>query len=416
MKRFSLITIVFSLIATGVISLTPVSQALIHDAQSYYSMAVAMASNHNILGGFIFPATSFIDRGYPAIMATMINIFGEYNILSLQIANYIYWLLTAYIIYKALDLLNAKKNLAILMLFSPLYLTFSSKLYSESYASLGTSLILYAVIAILLGRGRFKYISLLIGAVILFSTKSVFLLFYIPLFLIFFTQQKTKAALILFVSLAVLLPGIVSSSRGGRSIYNLAIQSSKLEQGYDEILACVPYYLSYPIGQKLLPTYEGACHQNDPNMNQPHADLNPYHLASLKRESGYALSDWIIVIAQHPFKYLIVMMVSMANILWFEGVYPSILLQLPSQFIFFFYLFAKIVLSLSLWYYGARYIIKTNRSNRSAALALLVPLLYFFFVVGNFPVEQRYFYPLVPYVYFLAIMGITSVDKSRSHQ
>jgi hypothetical protein len=198
----------------------------------------------------------------------------------------------------------------------------------------------------------------------------------------------------MILGIAMLAPSIIGSMGGGRSLYNLNIQSSKIYESYDQIIGCAPYYLSYPIGKYVLPNYEGVCHQNDVTKDMPGYDANPYVIAEIKREGEYKVKDWALLIISNPFKYLIILVVSMCNIFWFEGIYPSIIQLLPLPVMVVGYLFCKILLSGYLWYK----VIKVIKYNWLYSL----PLLYFMLVVGNFPIEPRYFYPLIPYIYFLS--------------
>jgi len=406
-------TLYFSL-GLYLISLTPPTEALLFDAGSYYELAQLFVKNGLVSSFFSF-APQFIDRGYPLILALQLKLFGSTSLLPLQLANYLFWALAAFSLYQSFLLLKLKhaRIFGYLALFSPLYLTFSAKLYSEPYAALGFSLLLYGVVSVLTHRGRLSYLALVLGGFIFFSTKSVFVLMLIPLFIIL--RRSRPALLALAATVIILVPGLVSSSRGNRSSYNLTIQSSKLEQTYTENFACIPYYLSYPLGQKLLPSFQGTCHQNNPNPSMPGFADNPYRLAAVKRESGYQLTDWLLSIATHPLKYLLVMLISMSNLVLIEGVYPSTLLLAPTWLMITLYLLVKTVLSGFLWYYAGQSLI--NLRTRPVLLSILtLPLLYFFVIVGNFPVEQRYFYPLLPYLYFLAALAFNPQwYKSHTH-
>ena len=87
------------------------------------------------------------------------------------------------------------------------------------------------------------------------------------------------------------------------------------------------------------------------------------------------------------------LLVSLGNIALFEGVYPSIHLLMPLPLMYLSFILTKILLSSYLW-------ISVYKVGRKK-LILLAPLIYFALVVTNFPVEPRYFYPLIPYLYFL---------------
>jgi hypothetical protein len=394
--KLVLLAIGFFGIASLVIGATSAGEALIHDAQSYYNEAISVAGQ----GIFPISATSnanFIDRGYPLALSLGIKIFGLNNIVALQILNYIFWILSSWLVYLSLVKINSKypSRLSLLMLFSPLFMTFSAKIYSEPYATFGLSLLIYSVVHLLDQEKFIGHLSLLFGAFILFSTKSIFILFVPIILIVLLLNKRWIGILYLTISITILSPFLLSSSKGGRSIYNLAIQSSKLEQSYDQIFACVPYYLSYPLGKTLLPKYEAVCHQNDPNPQMDGYDSNPYVLASAKRETGFNYFDWLKLVITHPIKYTIVILVSLSNIVFFEGVYPTILIKLPMLLMLPLFVICKIILSIYLW---SRVLVVAKKENKW----WLLPLIYFVIIVTNFPIESRYFYPLIPYIYFLA--------------
>jgi hypothetical protein len=397
--------LVFFAIATTIIRYTSPNLALEHDARSYYDTAVTMVEDKNILGSFFSSSSQFIDHGYPTFLATVMQITGTDSIVALQVANYLLWLASSWLIYRSLVLLGSKhaKWASVLMLFSPLYLTFSGKVYSEPFACLGTSLIIYSLVSMTKESNFYSKMALTVGGVILFSTKSVLLPFIIPLGIYLLYQHKFNYFLWLTIVPIILIPSIIGSMGGGRSLYTLNIQSSKVKQSYDQIFSCVPYYLSYPLGKALLPQYEGVCHQNDASPGMPGYESNPYVLADISRAAGFNYSDWLMRIIYNPVKYLLVMIVSLSNIVLFEGIYPSILLLLPFPLMLLGFGFCKIVLSFYLWV-NVWKIIKEN-------WILGFPILYFVLVVTNFPVEPRYFYPFIPYVYFLTGLGHTKASK-----
>ena len=219
-----------------------------------------------------------------------------------------------------------------------------------------------------------------------------------------------KLALPVGIALILLIPYILSSLGAGRSLYNLAIERAKLDHSYDQILSCAPYYLSYPLGQKLLPNYEGICRQNDITSNLPGSELNPYKVAYKIREEGFTYSDWFSSAISHPFKYILVFIVGLFNLVLFEGIYPSILLQLPGMLVLVGFLACKVFLNIYLWH-------RVYLAGKHHFL-LLMPLIYLVLTVGHFQVEPRYIYPLVPYIYFLVGIPLktTSTGKSDNHQ
>jgi len=367
------------------VKMTPASEALLHDAGTYYELALSGSR------------TSFIDPGYPSVLSLIMRVFGSNNFIALQVSNYIFWGISSYLIYLSLKKVNAKKAkfTGFLMLFSPLFLTFSAKLYSEPLASLGISLLLY-------GATVYGWLPSILGSIILGSTKSLFIPGIIIFSIYYLWKRDLKKFIPLFVGVVILIPIFISSLGGGRSLYNLSIERAKMEQSYDQILACAPYYLSYPLGQKFLPLYEGVCHQNDPTPDLPGYESNPYINAMEIRENGFTYSDWWQSIIHHPIKYLLVFLVALSNLVLFEGVYPSILLQMPNWLIPILFVVAKLCLTSYLWLK----VIKVGKIN----WLYTAPLLYLILMIGNFQVEPRYIYPLIPYIYFLS--GLDHNKKS----
>lgn len=394
MKLKILLLTAFCLIAGSVIRATPAPLALQHDAKAYYYTAIDMVENNKIIRSFLSSSPQFIDHGYPTFLATLMQFVGPDNIFAFQVANYLLWVGSAWLVYRSLRLLGSKRAAyaAVLMLFSPLYLTFSAKIYSEPLASFGTSLLIYGVATMLKRPSLYGKFALTFGGIILFSTKSVLLLFLLPLGIYLLWRREFNYLLWFLLIPIILFPSILGSLGGGRSLYTLNIQSSKLDQSYDQVLACAPYYLSYPLGQLLLPSYQGVCHQNDPSPAMPGYASNPYVLSDIKREQGYGYSDWFRLVLSHPIKYLLVMFVSLFNIIFIEGIYSSVI-HLSPFWAWIGFIAAKIILSLYLW-------LSFFKVGRKKPL-LLSPIIYFVLIVTNFPVEPRYFYPLIPYLYFI---------------
>lgn len=274
-----------------------------------------------------------------------------------------------------------------LMLYSPLYLSFGAKLYSEPLSSFGVALLTW-------GWVSGGVAPLVIGTFALITTKSLFFPAVILLAAYALTKRSYKILYPLLIGILISLPIVISSYLGSRSLYNRAIQVSKTTQSYSEILACSPYFVSYPLGLKLLPNYQGVCHQNDPSPAMPGYDSNPYVIAKELRDSGFTNQDWLNMILKSPLKYLLAMVVSLDNFLLFEGVYPSILTQLPPLLMVVLFIITRVGLSLYLW---SRILVVANIKP-----LYLFPLFYLFLVIPHFQVEPRYIYPLIPYIYFLA--------------
>lgn len=369
------------------ITLTPKSAALIHDAAGYLSRAQELVSNPFSI--FTIFSPSFIDQGYPFFLALLGNLIPLKLTTIYQLINYILWAISSYLVYRSLMQLKSSKSgiFGLLMLYSPLYLSFGAKLYSEPLASLGVSLLIW-------GWVSGGVVPLIVGVFTLVTVKSLFFPGIILLAIYALYTRRHKIFYVVIIGLVLSLPLVTSSYLGSRSLYNRAIQVSKTTQSYAEILSCSPYFVSYPLGLALLPNYQGVCHQNDPTPSMSGYDSNPYVVAERLRSTGFTNQDWLNMIIREPLKYLLVMVVSLDNFLLFEGVYPSILTQFPTIILASLFIVTRLILSLYLW---SRLILVANTKPR-----YLLPLLYLFLVVAHFQVEPRYIYPLIPYIYFLA--------------
>lgn len=397
--------------------LTPSAEALVHDANSYYLSAKIFASDVSHLFD-VFTVPSFIDLGYPLILSILIRIFGENSITIFQLFNYVYWYLSCVLIFKSLLLLTDSHTAlkgAFIMSLSPLFLTFSAKLYSEGFAALGVTLILYSLLSIKKVRNCRNAFLFVVGSIIFAYTKSVFILLVLLLLLVSIKREINRVNVILFTGIVLLILRMFLSFSGGRSSYGLAVQSAKTMQQYDTIVACSVYYLSYPIGKTILPAYQGACHQNDPSPAMSKYYENPYVLADgLRQRNEFALNNWLSLIFQHPLKYLLVMISSMFTLILIEGVYSNLLAYVTSSVGISILFAIKLVFAFYLWKGLLHAFVVIKRSSLLFALLSLLPLLYFFLVVGNFPVEQRYFYPLLPWLYFYAALDTKAVKTFSS--
>lgn len=378
------------------ISLTDSSSATIHDAAGYLETARALTPNPFSI--FTNPSPSFIDQGYPFLLALLSHIVPLENITFYQVVNYLFWALSTLYVYKSLVHLKIpnSKFYALLMLYSPLFLSFSAKLYSEPLSALGVSLLIWGLVS----GGE---VALVLGSFLLATVKSLFFPGIVLLALYYLYKRKRAIFFGISAGLLISLPVVLSSYQGSRSLYNRAIQVSKTNQTYAQILSCSPYYISYPLGLALLPNYQGVCHQNDPSSSMPGYASNPYVVAEELRKSGFNNQDWLKMVLANPLKYLLVMLVSLDNFLLFEGLYPSITTLLPSLLMLPVFVLTRIILSLYLWF---RVLGAGNIS-----LKLLFPFLYLFFTISHFQVEPRYIYPLIPYIYFLAGLSHNKVKQ-----
>lgn len=395
---------IFLLGSFYVISATPREVVIEADAAIYLINAQEAVEKNTLFSNWIYPvADRFIDYGYPFFLSLLIKLFGEGNIPAFQIANYALWFASASLIRRSIHLLTNLRTANIfggLMLVSPVFLTFSAKLYSEPLACLGLSMMIYGAISYMQNPPSqpLKLLTYIAGGAIFFATKSVFLLSLVMVIALTVYYKKWGLLIATFFIPLIIQANILSANNGGRTIYNLAIQSSKLDLSYQELSACTLYYLSYPVGVKVAPGYQGICHQNDPNQTMSQYQANPYLLAIPQALNGEITTSQVALkILSNPVKYLYIITTSMATAVLFEGIYPSILLQLPIFTWPVLYFLLKIILSLTLWYF----VFKSFKVSK----LLILPILYFVFVVGNFPVEQRYFYPLIPFMYFAASLG-----------
>jgi hypothetical protein len=380
------------------------SEALEFDANSYFELAKQLVQNNSIISNFFDPNAKFIDQGYPTFLALLMTIIGEQQIIVFQIANYFLWLLAATMIFLALNLIQPGKVINYLIFISPLYASFSPKIYSEPLAAFGLSLIIYSLVCVYQKRSNsFSLLALFVGQIFLFTSKSMFLYLF-PLIVLYLLIKKSRLLIFVsFVSFLIIVPRVISSSQGGRGEFNLAIQTAKTQLSMDQILACSLYHLSYPIGQKILPQYQGICHQNDPTPQMPGYSQNPYLVASTTPSDSKGLYALINLVLRQPTKFVLIATTSLFNFIFFEGLYPSTTLLLPTQLQPLVWLIFKATFSLFMWILfiaGSIRILKTK--SLDLFFITILPSLAFAGTVIFFPVEQRYIYPLIPLIYFTA--------------
>ena len=379
------------------IRVTNFDEIIQSDAGPYLKLARSIVGSDNIVQTLFHPLQPrFIDVGYPIFLSTLMKIGGENNLLLFQVVNYLLWWGSCLFIYHALLLVSTQKKafyFGILMALSPTFLTFSAKIYSEPLAAFGLSILIYSTIGLMSKKRIFRHIPLFILSGIIFSiTKTVYVFFPIIGLVLFLIYKNLPGIIAGLVTVLLLLPFFNQSISGGRSNYNLAIQTSKVYQSYDSILACSVYYTSYPLGELLLPKYQGVCHQNNPSNVMPGFETNPYVVAQDVRQQGFGFSDAIKTVLRHPLKYFLAMSVSMFNIVFIEGLYVNVLFKINSPLREIAFLCFSVFYSFFLW--------NLFFKNKKIFYLSILPLIYFYVVVGNFPVEKRYFYPLFPWFYF----------------
>lgn len=399
---FLLTSLVFLGFIIG-ITFTSSTEALVSDAQDYTQLATRLANSSHVIKDITAPPKPFfVDSGYAVFLSLLIRLFGQESLIPFQLANYLLWAASVIFIYLALGkLIDEKKakRVSLLMALSPVFMTFSAKLYSESLAAFAVSIIIFSLTYL----SNYKStISLFLGVVVLLATKSVFLLVIIGLLLFLLLNKKHLHVLAVSLALVLIFPLLTSSMSGGRSRYTLAVQTAKLNMSYTENLACIPYNLSFPLGKAILPDHENTCIIFSANPDLPRYEKNPVRIANQKYNSlnSFTYQDAFEEILHQPLKYVVVILVDLVNLIFIEGFYANVLLDMPFFLQMVLYIYGK-ALSLWLWFRLFRVISQSWPKNKLTVTLLLSPLLYFIFVVSHFHVEPRYFYPFLPWLYFI---------------
>jgi hypothetical protein len=386
-------------------------QALQSDGGQYFSLAQDIVSQRlNFIEIFFKP--SFYDLGYPFILSLLLRLFGSNNMVIYQLFNFLLWFTASIFIYEALKLVLPVKRAfwgSFIMACSPVFLTFSAKFYSEPLASFGLAIIIYFLIKYKLEKKYLALVGITFGMMVFFFTRSVFTLLVLPIFYFSLTRKNIYEYLIIFFSISLLILRLYFSIAGGRSNYQLAVQSFKVYQSYSTIGACTAYNLSYPVGKFVFPKFEKSCSQNETHISMPEYAQNPYVLVALSQHN-YDFGTCLRIIFSDPIKYLVIVLSSMTSIIFIEGIYnvpdyPNSLFVLILfaciKIAFSFYIWSRVVKNLRIYLeYGLR-----------VALLSIIPLIYFFIFVGNSSIEQRFFFPLLPWVYFYA-----ALDKNGIHR
>lgn len=392
------------------INLTSREIVLQSDASEYVKLASQItAQNLSLINILTF--SSFIDVGYPFFLSLMMRYLTN-NIIIYQLFNYAFWFVATVFVYKTLLLLTNYKRAfwgSFIMACSPIFLTFSAKLYSEPFAAMGVAIIIYFLVQYKINRRYYTLMGVVLGMIIFFFTKSVYFLLIVPITALVISRRNFYEISILVISSLLLITRFYTSFIGGRSDYNLAIQSSKLRQSYVMLSACSFYYLSYPVGEFVFPEYEGVCIQKPPAPNNSLYFLNPYVIAS--RTEGFGINDWFRLVLSNPVKYFVVVLSSMFSLVFIEGVYSNITNNFNSLIALIFLGVVKVLFAYYIWSRVFVNFMSFSKKSWKVALLSIFPLLYFFVIVGNFPVEQRYFYPLMPWLYFYAALDKKGVEK-----
>lgn len=411
LKIYILLALPVLLGAAVSLILTSPSQALQSDAIDYYSMATSLSQQKFSLIN-LFTLREFVDVGYPFFLSLVMRIIPK-NILVYQIINYIFWFGAVVLIFKSLTLLMERKKAflaSFVMALSPVFLTFPAKLYSEPLAALGVAIALFSLISYKKFK-KYRYLSwFLVGTIILACTRSIFAPLAAIVYCFMPTKKKLFEYLIILVGIALIGVRLYHSYSGGRSDYNLAIQVSKLHQTYSTIGVCSVYYLSVPVGNYLFPHKRSACVQRYPSEEEIDYTQNPYYLGD-KLRRNFNFSIWLQIILNDPFKYSLIVVSGMTGLIFLEGFYGSITSQFMSPLPVIFFALIKIVFAYYIWVNAIRNFLVFKRKSLLKALILTLPLIYFVVVVGNYPIEQRYFYPLLPWLYFYLSLDSRGTDK-----
>lgn len=366
------------------------SEPLASDAQSFISQASYITSRVDWLPRL---DKSGVDLGYPILLSGVIKLFGD-NIYLLQTLNYILWLFSALLIYYATQ---RNKQIFLLMLFSPVYLTFSLKLFSEPLASLGVSLIIYSFSQTKIGA--LKILSSFYASLVLIPSKVISIVF-ILLLVLFSIAKKNIIGISLLLGLILMLPLWQKSANGGRGQYTLAVQTAKLTHSYKEILSCIPYNISWPVGKMLFPDNQNICILFAARKDLPSYDINPVVIADKTITMNYPISHYLSLMILNPFKFALIILVDSLNLVLFEGFYANILSQLPFLIQVPLYIYGKL-LSIAIWYY--LFILFRNRP------IFTLPIMLFILTHGLTHIEQRYFYPLFPLIYYYLYISWNSL-------
>lgn len=384
---------------------TPI-EAQANDAQSYLALAEQLAQSDHLFKDLFIPQQAFfVDSGYAVLLSFVIKFFPQDFLVISQLVNYLLWGFSSCLVYFCLRELigqSKAKKASLIMALSPVFLTFPAKLYSETLAAFSVSLIIYSLV---FSKQKRSMIYLFLGSFILVMTKSIFLPFIIVLFIFLLFKKKKNLLLSLVFSFLLLFPIIKISASGGRSQYTLAVQTAKLESTYSQNLTCIPYNLSFPLGKLLFPRSQNICilFEADPQLS--YFQNNPVEIANNRYYSSESFSylDALSLIIKQPTKYVLIIFVDIFNLVFVEGFYSTVLLDLPTIVKFPLYVYGKL-LSIYLWYRLYLFISVIYKKDKIKTLLLLSPLLYFILFVSHFHLEPRYFYPFLPWLYFLTAL------------
>ena len=389
------------------------ADALQADAARYWRVAQDLSAGAPLLA--VSSSPRGVDVGYPAILASALMLFGN-TVRVGQIANVVMFGITSLFYFLAIQKLAGQLGSPLrsrrqfllpgMFFLSPLFLTFSGKLFSEITAALGVALLVCSIIYLwstdesqtaLLSRPYWSA-SMIIGCSLFVVTKSAFFPLLILYAVLFMILKKRSLARLTLISMVICLPFYVSAQRGGRGSYNFAIQIAKLQWSYPEIAASAVYYYSDTLGKTVLPSYADLLQQN-PGPDTVVDRRNAYVLAVGLRDQGFSYVEGFESIAKDPLRYLAVALGTLPAMIAVEGVYPAIGNLVPYPVRLALWIVLKQALSLALWS-GLLLLVRRQRRN-PLVIVLVLPIIYFVVVYGNFSLEQRWFFPLLPLLWLL---------------
>jgi hypothetical protein len=118
-----------------------------------------------------------------------------------------------------------------------------------------------------------------------------------------------------------------------------------------------------------------------------------------EREEGFSFVEGLQRIARDPVRYSAVVLSTLPAMIAVEGVYPAVGNLVPYPVRLVLWIVLKQALSLTLWF-GLLMLVWRQRRN-TLVIVLVLPIVYFVAIHGNFSMEQRWFFPLLPLLWLL---------------
>jgi hypothetical protein len=377
-----------------------VDEPIDRDAKEYYAIAQNLIAGNGFSINGIEP-TARRSPGYPFFLAGLMAIFGSTPRL-IYIAQALINLLTIFLIFQALQYLNIKKHLrliiCLLFCFSSSFI-YVNVLYAEVLTMLVVALILFfALHPFLSDRSGLQ--ALLIGLAIgvLIYLRPTFL--YLPVFMLAgslilkaFNRQFPVRNYLAITGLALLIlaPWTLRNYIVFRQFIPLvSAGGGELWSANFEIDQRVVWHSVTDIQQ----------YENERTISHAHqkALINQYqqqyHLNTAEELNRFLAKQARSIIIQHPFRYALLCL-NRTLIFWFSPPIGSTTLKSISPAIFLFFLLVKYALTIlgivGLWYWA--------RDNFSGALVILMIVVYLTLLHAATHAIQRYFLPLIPVMY-----------------